>query len=184
MATDTVVVNVCCSGQQRTKYYDLIVSGSYTPQTVPLGGKALTERLQPAAPPQPDTVKPRPKVLAYNHVSSTSIFFFFLLLLLLESLLLPPDVSLQSSDVRRRLSSDLPAVTGAPALTPGSVTPCSVDTGFSEQRLDTPPSSMGGPYTPGSSVSSQGGGTPYTPRSATSFSQDSGYAVSRSVIGG
>lgn len=45
-------------GQQRQKYYDLIVNGSYTPQTVPLGGKALTDRLQPQAPtqPQPDTV--------------------------------------------------------------------------------------------------------------------------------
>lgn len=49
-------------GQQRQKYYDLIVNGSYTPQTVPLGGKALTDRVQPQAPtqpqpqPQPDTV--------------------------------------------------------------------------------------------------------------------------------
>lgn len=45
-------------GQQRQKYYDLIVSGSYTPQTVPLGGKALAERLHPqtAAQAQPDTV--------------------------------------------------------------------------------------------------------------------------------
>ncbi len=38
------------------KYYDLIVSGSYTPQTVPTGGKALTEKFQPPAPTQPDTV--------------------------------------------------------------------------------------------------------------------------------
>lgn len=47
-----------CSGQQRQKYYDLIVSGSYTPQTVPLGGKALAERLQTqmTAQTQPDTV--------------------------------------------------------------------------------------------------------------------------------
>lgn len=46
------------TGQQRQKYYDLIVNGSYTPQTVPLGGKALTDRLQPQATtqPQPDTV--------------------------------------------------------------------------------------------------------------------------------
>ncbi|KAL0993285.1 hypothetical protein UPYG_G00105680 [Umbra pygmaea] len=128
-------------GQQRQKYYDLIVSGSYTPQTVPTGGKALTERFQPPAPTQPDT----------------------------------------SSDIRRRLSSELAGLTaglaaGVPSLTPGSTTPCSVDTGFSEQRLDTTPSSMGGPYTPGSSASSQGGGTPYTPRSV---SQDSGYAATR-----
>lgn len=39
------------------KYYDLIVSGSYTPQTVPTGGKALTEKFQPPAPTQPDTVR-------------------------------------------------------------------------------------------------------------------------------
>lgn len=47
-----------CPGQQRQKYYDLIVSGSYTPQTVPLGGKALAERLQNQTPTQtqPDTV--------------------------------------------------------------------------------------------------------------------------------
>ena len=55
------------TGQQRQKYYDLMVNGSYTPQTVPLGGKALTDRLPPPAPapapapapqpqPQPDTV--------------------------------------------------------------------------------------------------------------------------------
>lgn len=45
-------------GQQRQKYYDLIVNGSYTPQTVPLGGKALADRVQPQTPtqPQPDTV--------------------------------------------------------------------------------------------------------------------------------
>lgn len=51
-------VVVLCAGQQRQKYYDLIVSGSYTPQTVPLGGKALAERLQTqmAAQTQPDTV--------------------------------------------------------------------------------------------------------------------------------
>lgn len=51
-------MNVSYAGQQRQKYYDLIVNGSYTPQTVPLGGKALTDRLQPQAPtqPQPDTV--------------------------------------------------------------------------------------------------------------------------------
>lgn len=41
------------------KYYDLIVSGSYTPQTVPTGGKALSEKFQPPAPAQqPDTVSP------------------------------------------------------------------------------------------------------------------------------
>ena len=62
----------------------------------------------------------------------------------------------------------------APA--PGSVTPCSSDPGFSEQRLDTPPPSHAGPFTPASSASSQGGGTPYTSRSGTPFSQDSGYA--------
>ncbi|CAM9200010.1 unnamed protein product, partial [Lampetra planeri] len=89
-------------GQQRQKYYDLIVNGSYTPQTVPLGGKALTDRLQPQAPtqPQPDT----------------------------------------SSEIRRRLSSELAVLAaGVQALTSGSITPCSGDTGFSEQRLDTPP---------------------------------------------
>lgn len=54
-----LVIWVCLcvsAGQQRQKYYDLIVSGSYTPQTVPTGGKALTERFQPPAPTQPDTV--------------------------------------------------------------------------------------------------------------------------------
>uniref|UniRef100_A0A3Q2XD62 SET domain containing 1A, histone lysine methyltransferase n=1 Tax=Hippocampus comes TaxID=109280 RepID=A0A3Q2XD62_HIPCM len=33
-------------GQQRQKYYDLIVNGSYTPQTVPLGGKALSSEIR------------------------------------------------------------------------------------------------------------------------------------------
>ncbi|XP_029106167.1 histone-lysine N-methyltransferase SETD1A isoform X2 [Scleropages formosus] len=123
-------------GQQRMKYYDLIVSGTYTPQTVPTGGKALSEKFQAPAP-------------ASTH----------------------PDTS---SDIRRRPSVDLMG-SGVPPLTPGSTTPCSADTGFSEQRLDTPISSLGGPYTPGSSASSQGGGTPYTPRSGTPFSQDSGF---------
>lgn len=49
-------------GQQRMKYYDLIVSGSYTPQTVPTGGKALTEKFQPPAPAQPDTVSAQTKL--------------------------------------------------------------------------------------------------------------------------
>lgn len=108
--------------------------------------------------------------------------FYFLCLILPSSC---SSLCVQSSDVRRRLSSEIAGLAaglaaGVPALTPGSTTPCSVDTGFSEQRLDTTPSSMGGPYTPGSSASSQGGGTPYTPRSV---SQDSGYAVARSVLG-
>ncbi|KAJ8402648.1 hypothetical protein AAFF_G00367310 [Aldrovandia affinis] len=130
-------------GQQRMKYYDLIVSGSYTPQTVPTGGKALTERFLPPVPTHPDT----------------------------------------SSDIRRRLSTDVAATMGVPPLTPGSTTPCSSDTGFSEQRLDTPPSSLGGPYTPGSSTSSQGGGTPFTPRSGTPFTQDSGFTARHGSVG-
>ncbi|XP_051988257.1 histone-lysine N-methyltransferase SETD1A isoform X1 [Xyrauchen texanus] len=134
-----VHVQLDIKGQQRMKYYNLIVGGSYTPQTVPTGGRALTEKFQPPAPTQPDT----------------------------------------SSDIRRRLSTDQIAVPAAAPLISGSTTPCSVDTGFGDQRLDTPPSSLGGPYTPGSSASSQGGGTPYTPRSGTPFSQDSGYSVGR-----
>uniref|UniRef100_A0A8D3A8W1 SET domain containing 1A, histone lysine methyltransferase n=1 Tax=Scophthalmus maximus TaxID=52904 RepID=A0A8D3A8W1_SCOMX len=135
-------------GQQRQKYYDLMVNGSYTPQTVPLGGKALTERLQPQPPTQPPPPQPQPDT---------------------------------STEVRRRLSSDLVVLAaGVQALTSGSVTPCSVDTGFSDQRLDTPPSTMAGPFTPGSTASVQsGGGTPYSSRSGTPFSQDSGYAGSR-----
>ncbi|XP_016343294.1 histone-lysine N-methyltransferase SETD1B-like [Sinocyclocheilus anshuiensis] len=134
-----VHVQLDIKGQQRMKYYELIVSGSYTPQTVPTGGKTLTEKFQPPAPTQPDT----------------------------------------SSDIRRRLSTDQMAAPAAPLNSGGSTTPCSVDTGFGDQRLDTPPSSLGGPYTPGSSASSQGGGTPCTPRSGTPFSQDSGYSVGR-----
>nr|XP_055049801.1 histone-lysine N-methyltransferase SETD1A isoform X2 [Misgurnus anguillicaudatus] len=134
-----VHVQLDIKGQQRMKYYDLIVSGSYTPQTVPLGGKALTEKFQPPAPAQPDT----------------------------------------SSDIRRRLSTDQMIAPAAAPLNPGSTTPCSVDTGFGDQRVDTPPSSLGGPFTPGSSASSQGGGTPYTPRTGTPFSQDSGFSVGR-----
>ncbi|MEE6527645.1 hypothetical protein FKM82_029173, partial [Ascaphus truei] len=34
-------------GQQRQKYYDLVVSGSFTAQTVPTCGKGAQERLQP-----------------------------------------------------------------------------------------------------------------------------------------
>ncbi|XP_008414545.1 histone-lysine N-methyltransferase SETD1A [Poecilia reticulata] len=130
-------------GQQRQKYYDLIVNGSYTPQTVPLGGKALTDSVQSQTPaqPQPDT-----------------------------------------SEIRRRFSSELAVLAaGVQALTSGSMTPCSADTGFGDQRVDTPPSSLPGPYTPSSSASSQGGGggTPYSSRSGTPFSQDSGYSGSR-----
>lgn len=91
---------------------------------------------------------------------------------------------MQSSEIRRRLSSELAVLAaGVQALTSGSVTPCSVDTGYSDQRLDTPPSSMTGPYTPGSTASSQGGGgTPYSSRSGTPFSQESGYTGSRFVV--
>lgn len=74
---------------------------------------------------------------------------------------------------------------GVQALTSGSITPGSADTGYSDQRLDTPPSSMTGPYTPGSSASSQGGGgTPYSSRSGTPFSQDSGFSGARLVVDG
>ncbi|CAL8310863.1 unnamed protein product [Arctogadus glacialis] len=127
-------------GQQRQKIYDLLVSGAFTPQTVPLGGKALTERLPTTQPTtQPDT----------------------------------------SSDIRRRLSSEMVVQAAAmPAPAPGSITPGSSEPGFSEQRLETPPPSHTGPFTPASSASSQGGGgTPYSSRSGTPFSQDSGYAA-------
>lgn len=90
---------------------------------------------------------------------------------------------LQSSDIRRRLSADQltmpsgPPVPPVPPVNPGSTTPGSAETGFGDQRLDNTPSSLGGPYTPGS-TSSQGG-TPFTPRSGTPFSQDSGFGVGR-----
>ncbi|XP_037331899.2 histone-lysine N-methyltransferase SETD1A [Pungitius pungitius] len=134
-------------GQQRQKYYDLIVNRSYTPQTVPLGGKALTDRVPPQAPTQP---QPQPQ----------------------------PDTS---TEVRRRLSSELTVLAaGVQALSSGSATPGSGDTGFSDQRLDTPPSSIAGPFTPGSSASSQGGGgTPFSSRSGTPFSQEPGFTGGR-----
>lgn len=89
----------------------------------------------------------------------------------------------QSSEIRRRLSSELAVLAaGVQALSSGSITPCTVDSGYSDQRLGTPPSSMAGPYTPGSSASSQGGGgTPYSSRSGTPFTQDSGYSGGRLV---
>ncbi|XP_067883421.1 histone-lysine N-methyltransferase SETD1A-like, partial [Heterodontus francisci] len=34
-------------GQQRMKYFELIVNGFYTPQTVPTGGKALVDKFPP-----------------------------------------------------------------------------------------------------------------------------------------
>lgn len=57
-------------GQQRQKYYDLIVNGSYTPQTVPLGGKALADSVQPQTPTQPtsDTVL-YPKEIGVSRVN-------------------------------------------------------------------------------------------------------------------
>lgn len=42
----TLLVPFLPPGQQRMKYYELIVNGSYTPQTVPTGGKALSEKFQ------------------------------------------------------------------------------------------------------------------------------------------
>lgn len=83
---------------------------------------------------------------------------------------------MQSSDIRRRLSSELAVLAaGVQALTSGNATPCSGDTGYSDQRLDTPT-----PPITGSAVSSQGGGgTPYSSRSGTPFSQDSGYTGGR-----
>lgn len=86
---------------------------------------------------------------------------------------------LQSSDIRRRLSSELAVLAaGVQALTSGNATPCSGDTGYNDQRLDTPT-----PPITGSSVSSQGGGgTPYSSRSGTPFSQESGYTSGRLVF--
>lgn len=83
--------------------------------------------------------------------------------------------------MRRRLSSELVALAaGVQALTSGGVTPCSNDTGYSEPRMETTPSSLVGQFTPSSSASSQGGGgTPYSSRSGTPFSQDSGFTSTR-----
>lgn len=149
------------------------MNGSYTPQTVPLGGKALAERLQPQTPAQtqPDTVpwtNTELRCCLELHTvegEGARIVFHFGYF-----------SCTQSSEIRRRLSSELAVLAaGVQALTSGSVTPCSVDTGYSDQRLDTPTSSMAG-----SSVSSQGGGgTPYSSRSGTPFSQESGYTGGR-----
>ncbi|XP_077397985.1 histone-lysine N-methyltransferase SETD1A isoform X2 [Festucalex cinctus] len=130
-------------GQQRQKYYDLIVNGSYTPQTVPLGGKALVDCLTPQTPTQQQ--------------------------------------SDMSDDFRRRLSTELAALAAGvqQVLKSGNITPGSADTGFGEQRLDTPASSsVTGCYASGSSASSQSG-TPYSSRSGTPFSQESGYSGTR-----
>lgn len=85
----------------------------------------------------------------------------------------------QSSEIRRRLSSELVVLAaGVQALTSGNITPCSVDTSYNDRLLDTPTSSIAG-----SSTSSQaGGGTPYSSRSGTPFSQDSGYTSGRFVF--
>lgn len=92
--------------------------------------------------------------------------------------------SSQSTEVRRRLSSELTGLAaGVQALSSGGATPGSGDTGFSDQRLDTPPSSIAGPFTPSSSASSQGGGgTPFSSRSGTPFSQEPGFTGGRLVI--
>ncbi|MGH0140810.1 UNVERIFIED_CONTAM: hypothetical protein FKN15_072175, partial [Acipenser sinensis] len=59
------------AGQQRMKYYELLVNGSYTPQTVPTGGKALADKFQPPPPAQlPDTVS---KLLEKPGVDQTAV---------------------------------------------------------------------------------------------------------------
>ena len=67
---------LCYSGQQRQKYYDLIVNGSYTPQTVPLGGKALTDKVQPQTPTQlqPDTVLSKITSLVFEKSSRDDVW--------------------------------------------------------------------------------------------------------------
>lgn len=64
MLTHIFLLLLFHAGQQRQKYYDLIVNGSYTPQTVPLGGKALADSVQPQTPtqPAPDTVTFQSKI--------------------------------------------------------------------------------------------------------------------------
>nr|XP_014434651.1 histone-lysine N-methyltransferase SETD1A [Pelodiscus sinensis] len=114
-------------GQQRMKYYELIVNGSYTPQTVPTGGKSLSEKF-PA-----------------------------------------PVTQAETSESRRRQSTDSSYSASTVGSTPGNGTPCSQDTPYSSGRQDTP--SFYGQFTPQSSQ-----GTPHTPRGGTPYSQDSAYS--------
>ncbi|TFJ97894.1 multiple epidermal growth factor-like domains protein 8 [Platysternon megacephalum] len=114
-------------GQQRMKYYELIVNGSYTPQTVPTGGKSLSEKF-PA-----------------------------------------PVAQAETSESRRRQSTDSSYSGSTVGSTPGNGTPCSQDTPYSSARQDTP--SFYGQFTPQSSQ-----GTPHTPRGGTPYSQDSAYS--------
>ncbi|CAI5791060.1 histone-lysine N-methyltransferase SETD1A [Podarcis lilfordi] len=116
-------------GQQRMKYYELIVNGSYTPQTVPTGGKTLNEKF-------------------------------------------PAD----SSESRRRHSTDSSYASNTMPSTPGNGTPSSQDTPYSSGRQDTP--SSYGQYTPQSSQ-----GTPFTPRGGTPYSQDSAYSSRQGTPG-
>uniref|UniRef100_K7FBM2 SET domain containing 1A, histone lysine methyltransferase n=1 Tax=Pelodiscus sinensis TaxID=13735 RepID=K7FBM2_PELSI len=116
-------------GQQRMKYYELIVNGSYTPQTVPTGGKSLSEKF-PA-----------------------------------------PVTQAETSESRRRQSTDSSYSASTVGSTPGNGTPCSQDTPYSSGRQDTP--SFYGQFTPQSSQ-----GTPHTPRGGTPYSQDSAYSSS------
>uniref|UniRef100_A0A8C3G034 Histone-lysine N-methyltransferase SETD1A n=1 Tax=Chrysemys picta bellii TaxID=8478 RepID=A0A8C3G034_CHRPI len=118
-------------GQQRMKYYELIVNGSYTPQTVPTGGKSLSEKF-PA-----------------------------------------PVAQAETSESRRRQSTDSSYSGSTVGSTPGNGTPCSQDTPYSSARQDTP--SFYGQFTPQSSQ-----GTPLTPRGGTPYSQDSAYSSSYS----
>ncbi|GAB0202423.1 histone-lysine N-methyltransferase SETD1A-like [Grus japonensis] len=50
---DIIHAQLDIKGQQRMKYYELIVNGAYTPQTVPTGGKAAAGE-KAEAPPQPE----------------------------------------------------------------------------------------------------------------------------------
>ncbi|XP_042749220.1 histone-lysine N-methyltransferase SETD1A-like, partial [Lagopus leucura] len=43
---NVIHVQLDIKGQQRMKYYELIVNGAYTPQTVPTGGKAAGDKAE------------------------------------------------------------------------------------------------------------------------------------------
>lgn len=182
------------------KYYELIVNGSYTPQTVPTGGKALSEKLQSSgtatetvrslwllwyqASPGAGAVWESPNLTVECRkakdrclvLSETKNWGYWtgeghVFKIIPDLFLFLLASLLLQTEARRRSSSDTAAY---PAGTAVGGTPGNGTPCSQDTNFSSSrqdtPSSFG-QFTPQSSQ-----GTPYTPRGSTPYSQDSAYS--------
>ncbi|MBN3316708.1 SE1BA methyltransferase, partial [Atractosteus spatula] len=166
---NVIHVELDTKGENRMRYFELLVNGIYTPRTLPVGNEDSRD-ISPRS--LNDTAQKSLKVLFFLALSLVSLACVSAVQIepsrhVTPFLFVPPPP--QAGEPAKRLSEGSSSVVGSSATPNSSSTPFSQDTAYSSCRQDTPNSY--GQFTP------QSQGTPITPRlGGTPFSQDSSYS--------